>query len=127
MKSTRLLLWLGASGLLIGLSGQIAHAQTVNTLVNVNAIPQLASTLSAWIRTIGYTAAVGTMIYAGILYINSKGGDATTAKNAIRAAITGLAIIILSEVIVRTTLGFVTLPNNQVGINAVLHNDATSR
>lgn len=131
MKYFRLFLFAAGFALLTLLPSQPISAQTTTTTtttadltqVDISAIPKLAQTISAWIRTIGYAAAVGTIIYAGILYLNSKGSEsnASTAKNAIRAAITGLAIIILSEVLVRTTLGFVTRTENQTGINSILH------
>lgn len=100
-----------------------AQSSTSMTEINATAIPNLIKTISSWLRIIAYTASVGTFIYAGILYFNSAANPAGTsaAKNAIRAVFIGLAIVILSEVIVRVTLGFVTQPVNQTGINTILH------
>jgi len=103
----------------------IAQAQSSSmTAVDANAIPKLIQTVSIWIRVIAYTVSVGTIIYAGILYIGSgdNPSNSTTAKNALKAVVIGLTIIVLAEVIVRTTLGFVTDSKNQVGINSILHN-----
>ncbi len=108
----------------------IAQAQSVGSMTSINpeAVNTTISAVSAWIRAIAYTASVGTIIYAGILYLRSGSDPAgsTTAKNALRAAFTGLAIVILAEVIIRVTLGYVTGPDNQKGINAILHSNTNT-
>lgn len=104
----------------------LAHAQTTAgdlTSVDPAALGTLIKTISVWIRVFAYTLSVGLIIYAGILYFQSATNPAAsgTAKNVIKAVLVGLAIVILSEVLVRTTLGFVTKKDNQQGIDKVLH------
>jgi hypothetical protein len=121
MTKHRILLLL-IVGLLLTPALTLAQSTSM-TEIDVNKVPELIQTISSWIRVIAYTASVGTIIYAGILYFNSANNPSSSAaaKNAIKVVLIGLAIVVLAEVIVRTTLGFVTQPVNQIGINNVLH------
>lgn len=106
-----------------GGGGSSTH--TLLTEVDVNTVSRFMQTISVWIRVFAYSFSVATVVYAGVLYFTAptNANGPTQAKNALRAVVTGLVIIILAEVIVVTVLSFVTRPDNQQGINAVLRRD----
>lgn len=93
------------STFLITLSPTIASA--ANGTPDLEDVNKLVSTATAYVRMIGYGAAVAVIIWAGIAYFTAYGNEEKPkqAKDAIKGAIIGIVLIVLAQTIVLAILG----------------------
>ncbi len=87
-------------------SGGSGDVVSLQSPINISSPTELAAAVVRFITAIVGLAAVAAMVYAGILYFTSGGNEeqAGKAKKTMTYALIGLAVTILSYVIINTLI-----------------------